>query len=455
MNKQNKTYTAIDFAKYHAGTMPAKEMHALEKAALEDDFLADALEGYSHNINATNDLTFLQEKFATKKEDKKVFSLALFAKSKWMRIAAMVIVFVGLGYLFYNVNNAPNQNAIAKVQPTKETTIKQDVKVDSNNTTTDVASANVTNGNDTYLQKEKAPTVLNAEKEDQVAQNLAPAPTSASVITFQDVNPTNKGISSNATNSLFEKADDKGVLGAQTQTPTTNFYNYNTQNQNGLMNNALDAKLGGPKQNAGFYKLNTNASNQVVNTNKAKFTIPVFDSTANGALASNDLFKRKDNIELKKSVPVKMEEDKAVTLNEVVVTGNGIVRKSKEMTTASTTKVSNGLSGKVAGLQIEKAKTDTLAVLKSRTYINADSIRTNLFDDYVKKNSKPSFNDKGIEIKGTVLLSFKTNKNGKPVKIKIVQSLCSSCDAQAIQLLKDGPTWGKNINDRQQVRIEF
>ena len=38
-------YTAKDFERYHNGGMTAAEMHQLEKAALNDPMLADALDG--------------------------------------------------------------------------------------------------------------------------------------------------------------------------------------------------------------------------------------------------------------------------------------------------------------------------------------------------------------------------------------------------------------------------
>ena len=38
-------YTAADIEKYWKGKLSAAEMHAMEKAAMEDPFLSDALEG--------------------------------------------------------------------------------------------------------------------------------------------------------------------------------------------------------------------------------------------------------------------------------------------------------------------------------------------------------------------------------------------------------------------------
>ena len=39
-------YSAADIQRYVQGKLSAAEMHAMEKAALDDPFLADAMEGY-------------------------------------------------------------------------------------------------------------------------------------------------------------------------------------------------------------------------------------------------------------------------------------------------------------------------------------------------------------------------------------------------------------------------
>src|ERR1043166_3315605 len=104
MTEKNKTYTAADFARYHEGTMPAGEMHALEKAALEDPFLEEALEGYAHAPAAETDIEELKGRMAEKRKKKRIFFLSSFTHSKWWRIAAVLIVMAGAGYLFYLLN---------------------------------------------------------------------------------------------------------------------------------------------------------------------------------------------------------------------------------------------------------------------------------------------------------------------------------------------------------------
>jgi len=57
------TFTAADIEKYHKGLMSPKERHALEKAALDDPFLADALEGYGASaVNVQEDIADLKKR---------------------------------------------------------------------------------------------------------------------------------------------------------------------------------------------------------------------------------------------------------------------------------------------------------------------------------------------------------------------------------------------------------
>ena len=114
MNGSNKIFTADDLARYHAGTMPPAEMHALEKAALDDPFLADALEGYAYTDNVQADLADLEQRMAEKTKTRKIFFLSKGGNNNWLRIAAMLILFAGIGYTFYRLNNDSSKTGLAK-----------------------------------------------------------------------------------------------------------------------------------------------------------------------------------------------------------------------------------------------------------------------------------------------------------------------------------------------------
>jgi hypothetical protein len=74
--KKYKNYTAADIEKYHKGLLSPGEMNELEKAALDDPFLADALDGYKASAeNISSDLSELKKKLEERVSDKKVISI--------------------------------------------------------------------------------------------------------------------------------------------------------------------------------------------------------------------------------------------------------------------------------------------------------------------------------------------------------------------------------------------
>ncbi|HVF81455.1 MAG TPA: hypothetical protein VM884_05960 [Flavisolibacter sp.] len=70
--REQINYTAKDIERYHNGGLSPAQMHALEKTALNDPFLADAIEGYNNTKTASADLSFLRQKLEQRIEkDKK------------------------------------------------------------------------------------------------------------------------------------------------------------------------------------------------------------------------------------------------------------------------------------------------------------------------------------------------------------------------------------------------
>jgi TonB family protein len=111
----NKKYNVNDIERYHAGQMSAAEMHALEKAAMNDPFLADALEGYRFTKTSQDDLDQIKKRLAEKSDRRKV--VPLFSKT-WVQIAAVILVLGVGGWLLISPNQTDNQN-IASVPAEK------------------------------------------------------------------------------------------------------------------------------------------------------------------------------------------------------------------------------------------------------------------------------------------------------------------------------------------------
>lgn len=105
-----KIYTAHDIERYHRGEMTAAEMYALERAALDDPMLAEALEGYLHTPTAGADLQILQSRLQQRLEEKKEHHKIFFLSNQWINIAALFVVIAGSGWLVFQTfsNRATN-----------------------------------------------------------------------------------------------------------------------------------------------------------------------------------------------------------------------------------------------------------------------------------------------------------------------------------------------------------
>lgn len=123
MKEKQKKYNAIDFARYHSGAMLPDEMHALEQAALKDPFLADALDGYVYSKDYEKELSEIRMRLEEKRKNQKIFTVSPLSSGAWWKIAAMFILFAGVGYFFYATNSkketsiAVKENVVKKENP--------------------------------------------------------------------------------------------------------------------------------------------------------------------------------------------------------------------------------------------------------------------------------------------------------------------------------------------------
>jgi len=134
MPSKNNGFTASDIERYHSGKMSPEERHALEKAALDDPFLADALEGYAFTPAPSDDLAKIQSRLDEKFNQKKV--VPLFQKYKWLSVAAIVLITAGAGWLTYTISNKES-NSIATAEKFEKPKAENNSVKASNDTTFD------------------------------------------------------------------------------------------------------------------------------------------------------------------------------------------------------------------------------------------------------------------------------------------------------------------------------
>lgn len=188
-----KTYTAADIERYYSGGMTAAERHSLEKAALDDPMLADAIDGYGHTATPAADLQALQSRLQQRvNKDKRTKVLPI--SGQWLKVAALFIVMAGGGWLVLQTFTSENNNTAtlsSEGAPTRQnisdsattldsalsgnkapTTAKQTTSTTSSSdvpgTTTDAGR------NDVARNQTRKPTVERTEtKQDEPA--MAPA----------------------------------------------------------------------------------------------------------------------------------------------------------------------------------------------------------------------------------------------------------------------------------------
>lgn len=121
-------------------------------------------------------------------------------------------------------------------------------------------------------------------------------------------------------------------------------------------------------------------------------------------------------------------------LSDVVAIGYGTQRRN-----ASSTRQ----SGSTADMQAESAVESGLPAEGLEAY-----------SEYLRKNRAVLYDEAGVKVTGKVVLEFRINRNGRPTAIRVVESLTPEADREARRLLENGPDWTRAEN-RIRFTIEF
>jgi hypothetical protein len=132
--EKNIIYTAKDIEQYLAGNLSPRQMHALEKAALDDPFLAEAMEGYEAMKGAAwnNQLVALREEITNKGNVAKVIPLHR-SKSNWRKAAAAILI-IGTGATFTILHNKNKKEETPGTQIAQANTTQTDTTLLPGNT---------------------------------------------------------------------------------------------------------------------------------------------------------------------------------------------------------------------------------------------------------------------------------------------------------------------------------
>ncbi|HEX6181527.1 MAG TPA: carboxypeptidase-like regulatory domain-containing protein, partial [Chitinophagaceae bacterium] len=376
-----KQYTAEDITRYWQGKLSPQEMHAMEMAAMDDPFLADAMEGYSNANAATVDTEIHELQHRLKERTSGATVVPLLKKNKWWSVAALLIFLCGIGALMYSLflqNNYSAKEATASVIHKDSTAAGPVEKADSS-----VPAVITQNGFDTlkFMNADTASSSYATISSDRTKPNWSGSASQKPVresSAYVLPNPEHKSRDSlqavaKATDQA-RKADDDAFLKKETQRNDSPAYAQNDASRS--RRNApesLDGRAAGVVQRnvqnnqatvpaARDYDQNNVAFNNfsgrvldrnnmpipyaTVRTNNAPltatdqngyFNIKSYDSVLNLSATSIGFVAR--NFTMRNNEPVDVVLDHAdKKLQEVVVVGYG-TQKKKDVTGSATLSV--------------------------------------------------------------------------------------------------------------------
>ena len=424
-----KNYSADDIRRYWNNQMSAAEMHALEKAAMNDPFLADALEGYSKlKSDPSEDIALLQKRLAARSHGAAVVPMK---RNYWWRVAALILLIGGLGTLalMLNQNESP---ALSKNEKQSETATIVDTTPTAQDTNSQQAppALNLSAEKDQAIVfkpspkaiKEGAATAGKSERFsdsdssiaalEEIAVNAevykksdAPAPISTSGA------PLSKSKSDTVSGIQFRKQEsaDRNI------TPQGNYLNY-------FSGKVVDAQ----NRSIPFATVRMANANQVAAADQyGYFQFKSRDSVAEISISSAGY--RERNLVMNSN-----QGALNITLDPLNEKG-----KLKEVTARSSAKKSDVSWGD--------------AELNGYIMDAEPVIGWDKYNLYLDSNKKIPTNEPRIN--GDVVVSFKVNQKGELSTFEVEKSMSKAYNNEAIRLIKQGPGWRVIKGKKPKVKV--
>ena len=422
-------YTAADIEKYWKGNLNSTEMHALEKAAMDDPFLADALEGYK-NASLT-DLDSLKERL-----DKRVGAVVPILNLKrkrftWVRVAAAVIIIVGVGLLVQQlVFNDRNKDAIAILErkdKSPESVVNNDrITPDSINKEMPTLSGSVAN-----KQEQKASISPNT------GSHVYTNPDTARETSISD-NEYKKRETEKATEvsaqaiAGAEKKDESVNARAEARNLNDTSKSLNEKNLNSSPT-AMRAKA-----SQAYYE--NDKLNKVSLNNKYNYR--VVDAQNNPVPFAN-VMNTRDNVGTYTDIRGNFNLVSSDSILHVQIRSLGYDAADYKLVP------SNAQSGNLLLKEDERKeiiaqnrKVVSSLSRKDSAEIEEPEVGWGYYNTYIANNIQIPDNVRPKNTRSDVELSFDVDKTGAPINIKVTKSSqCKECDDEAIRVLKEGPKW--------------
>ena len=416
MSKEEKHfYSAKEIQLYHEGKMTSGQRHAIEKAALEDPFLADAIEGFTYTTTPEADIIELEKRLERKQGKTKVISIYSL-NAKWLRIAAFFLLLAGCGWLIYETALNNNNADIAMTQ------MSDTSKNISLQTTPNLRTGNTQAKGDTSTTSTSAEITQKTTKGNEIINDK----NTSSPVQPQPQNRNSIAVKHEAGSITSKPATDSNNTVASAESASDMAALVSAPGLKKVIQGRVVNGAGNPLPFATItYQNNMIATTTDVN---GKFSLPVTDTIVNATIAAIGYQQGRMNLNAESNTEQKIVmKESNESLQEVVVTA-------------------------LAQRQNKKAKLNLPVLEESRLKPGVGWVN---FNQYVAKNMKRPKEENNVISKGVVSLVFSIDKKGKPINIQIEKTFSPAYDKEAIRLLQEGPVWKGSLNEIGKVEIKF
>ena len=440
-------YTAEDLLRYARGQMTPEQMHAIEKSALEDSFLAEALEGYTQqNLKSqpTNSQEAILEKlesFKNKigvKEDYKDAKLIPLWRQKWLQYAVAASVLLAGGWWVLSLTQSPaKENEIIIAQ--NETVVKA-----ADSVTTDLRYT------------------LPADNQSKIAEKATEINSTNPVVIVKKEKPV-------ASPGLAKKDESKNT-DAETLLPKDYKNEVDKISTGEVATNTKAAPIPASKDQTINQNANTrpqvtsrnmagNNAGNFANTRRYTFNGKIVDAHNNPLPYSNVMIPgegvgtysdAKGNfnfVYVDSTLPVRARslgyEEKTYTMQPDVKENRIVLREDEELKRRMVVTRQEK--------QVSNKSYKPIIVEKDSLFGAEPGVGWHDYNIYALNNSR------AIEMpnKRLVQLSFDVSKNGEVENITVEKSGGKELDEEAIRLLKEGPKWKAKKGARSRATVKL
>ena len=432
-NANISSYSAADLMQYATGRMSRAEMYALEKAAMEDSFLAEALEGYMEAA-ATQSEQVLNEQIErlNKTADKQKAKVIPLWRRKIVQLAVAACFIAGAGWFIFSLlqKSPTNTNEVAAVS-------KNSPKTPLNNSNSEykMLAADSSVAYQPTIKDSAFQSPLLVAQNEEAAPKRAAAPGS---FALQQTDANNYKPAGEMQKDL-QKADIARADSVVATSPLS---------KPAMTTASLDKKEATAMGRAAQVPQHTfRAKITDANNNPLPYSNIMIEGQDFGTYS--DAFGNFNFISDDTILPVRIRS--VGYLNQSIALKEG--KQEAKIVMQEDRQLSNNLA-----LTVQQnnpvMKRSMKSIIERDSLTGIETINVPFYDTYLLNNNRisplPNLNRE-------VQISFEVTPTGEPTNITVVKSSGKALDEEAIRLIKEGPklNQGNDTRSKRKVIVRF